>query len=70
MVIGGKTMKEYKKRMTLLFTLLVFDIVIFVLTYLLVAEVLMIAKTNSFLYFILGAISACSLMYGTLKKLK
>lgn len=70
MVIGGTTMQEYKKRMVLLFTLLAFDVVIFVLAYLLVAEVLMLAKINSFIYFILGAIFACSLMYGTLKKLK
>lgn len=63
-------MKEYKKRMTLLFVLLAFDVVIFMLAYLLVAEVLMIEKTNSFVYFALGAIFACSLMYSTLKKLK
>lgn len=63
-------MQEYKKRMTLLFTLVAFDIVIFMLLYLLVTDVLKIAKTNSFAYFILGAIFACSLMYGTLKKLK
>lgn len=71
MVIGGKTMQEYKKyrkRMTLLLALLTFDVAIFVLVYLLFAEVLMI--TNSFVYFILGATSACLLMYGTLKKLK
>lgn len=70
MVIGGKTMQEYKKRMALLFVLLAFDALIFVLVYLLVAEVLMLSKANSFVYFILGAIFACLLMYGTLKKLK
>ena len=63
-------MQEYKKRMTLLFALLAFDILIIVLLYLFVAEVLSIEKTNSFLYFILGAILSSGLTYGTLKKLK
>ena len=63
-------MQEYKKRMTLLFVLLAFDIVIIVLIYLLFAEVLSIEKTKSFLYFILGALVSSGLTYGTLKKLK
>lgn len=63
-------MQEYKKRMTLLFALFAFDILIMVLFYLLIAEVLDIEKTNSFLYFILGAILSSGLTYSTLKKLK
>jgi hypothetical protein len=63
-------MQEYKKRMTLLFVLLAFDVFIIVMFYLLIAEVLNIEKTNSFLYFILGAIFSAVLTYGTLKKLK
>jgi hypothetical protein len=63
-------MQEYKKRMTLLFVLLAFDVFIIVMFYLLIAEVLNIEKTNSFLYFILGAILSAALTYGTLKKLK
>jgi len=63
-------MQEYKKRMTLLFMFLAFDVVIIVLFYLLIAEVLSIEKTNSFLYFILGAILSSVLTYSTLKKLK
>ena len=63
-------MQEYKKRMKLLFILLAFDIFIIVLIYLLVAEVLSIEKTNSLLYFILGAIFSSVLTYSTLKKLK
>lgn len=63
-------MQEYKKRMTLLFVLLAFDAFIIVMLYLLIAEVLNIEKTNSFLYFILGAILSAVLTYGTLKKLK
>lgn len=63
-------MQEYKKRMTLLFALLAFDIFIIMMLYLLIAEVLNIEKTNSFLYFILGAILSAVLTYGTLKKLK
>lgn len=63
-------MQEYKKRMTLLFVLLAFDIFIIMMLYLLIAEVLNIEKTNSFLYFILGVIFSAILTYGTLKKLK
>ncbi len=63
-------MQEYKKRMTLLFVLLAFDAFIIVMLYLLIAEVLNIEKTNSFLYFILGVILSAVLTYGTLKKLK
>lgn len=63
-------MQEYKKRMTLLFVLLAFDAFIIVMLYVLIAEVLNIEKTNSFLYFILGAILSAVLTYGTLKKLK
>lgn len=63
-------MQEYKKRMTLLFVLLAFDVFIIVMFYLLIAEVLNIEKTNSFLYFILGAILSAALTCGTLKKLK
>jgi len=63
-------MQEYKKRMTLLFVLLAFDIFIIMMLYLLIAEVLNIEKTNSFLYFILGAILSAVLTYSTLKKLK
>lgn len=63
-------MQEYKKRMTLLFVLLAFDVFIIVMFYLLIAEVLNIEKTNSFLYFILGAIFSAALTYSTLKKLK
>lgn len=63
-------MQEYKKRMTLLFVLLAFDVFIIMMLYLLIAEVLNIEKTNSFLYFILGAILSAVLTYSTLKKLK
>ncbi len=63
-------MQEYKKRMTLLFALLAFDVFIIMMLYLLIAEVLNIEKTNSFLYFILGAILSAVLTYSTLKKLK
>lgn len=63
-------MQEYKKRMTLLFVLLAFDIFIIIMFYLLIAEVLSIEKTNSFLYFILGAILSSVLTYSTLRKLK
>ena len=62
-------MQEYKKRMTLLFVLLAFDVFIIAMFYLLLAEVLNIEKTNSFLYFILGAIFSSVLTYGTLKNL-
>lgn len=63
-------MQEYKKRMTLLFTLVAFDIFIIGMLYLLIAEVLSVEKTNSFLYFVLGAIFSSGLTYYTLKKLK
>lgn len=63
-------MQEYKKRMTLLFVLLTLDVFIIMMLYLLLVEVLNIEKTNSFLYFILGAIFSAALTYGTLKKLK
>lgn len=63
-------MQEYKKRMTLLFILFAFDALIIGLFYVLVAEVLGIEKTNSFLYFILGATLSSVLTYYTLKKLK
>lgn len=63
-------MQEYKKRMKMLFIFLAFDIFIIVMLYLLIAEVLNVEKTNSFLYFILGAIFSAGLTYSTLRKLK
>lgn len=63
-------MQEYKKRMMLLFSLIAFDILIIVLLYVLVTEVFSIEKTNSLVYFMLGAFFSSVLTYSTVKELK
>lgn len=63
-------MQEYKKRMKQLFSLIAFDILIIALLYVLVVEVFSIEKTNSLVYFILGAFFSSVLTYSTVKELK